>query len=61
MYYLSEIDQSVLDNLGKALITVNEYKELAARVRREAGDSPPAGRLVSVGSQDLYPLTQFLP
>ena len=61
MYYLSEIDPAILDNLGKALITVSEYRELAARVRREAGDAPPAGRLVSVGSQDLYPLSQFLP
>lgn len=61
MYYLSEIDPAILDNLGKALLTVSEYRELAARVRREAGDGPPAGRLVSVGSQDLYPLAQFLP
>jgi tetratricopeptide (TPR) repeat protein len=61
MYYLSEIDPAVLDNLGKALITVQEYRELADRIRREVGEAPPAGRLVSVGSQDLYPLEQFLP
>jgi tetratricopeptide (TPR) repeat protein len=60
MYYQSEIDPAVLDNLGKALITVREYRELAARVRREVGDDPPAGRLVSVGSQDLYPLDDYL-
>lgn len=60
MYYVSEIDAAVLDNLAKALITVREYRELAARVRREVGQDPPAGRLVSVGSQSLYPLDEFL-
>ena len=59
-YYLSEIDPAILENLSRALITVREYKELAERVRREVGEQPPAGRLVSVGSQDLYPLDQFL-
>jgi tetratricopeptide (TPR) repeat protein len=60
MYYMSEVDPAVLDNLGKALITMREYRELAARVKREVGEDPPAGRLVSVGSQDLYPLDEFL-
>jgi hypothetical protein len=60
MYYTSEVDPAVLENLSKALLTVREYKEFAARLRREVGDSPPAGRLVSVGSQDLYPLDEFL-
>lgn len=59
-YYLSEIDPAILENLSRALITVREYKELAERVRREVGEAPPAGRLVSVGSQDLYPLSQFI-
>lgn len=61
MYYLSDIDSGILDNLERALITVREYRQLAARIRREVGESPPAGRLVSVGSQDLYPLEEFLP
>jgi hypothetical protein len=60
MYYLSEIDPGILDNLSRALITVREYKELAERIRREVGTSATAGRFVSVGSQDLYPLTEFL-
>ncbi|QSB15260.1 LicD family protein [Natronosporangium hydrolyticum] len=61
MYYTSEIDPAILENLGQALITVSEYKELAERVRRETAGHPEAGRLVSVGSQDLYPLAEFLP
>lgn len=61
MYYPSEVEQSIHDNLAQALITVREYRELAERVRREVGDSASTGRLVSVGSQDLYPLAQFLP
>jgi tetratricopeptide (TPR) repeat protein len=60
MYYPSEVDPSVHANLAEALITVREYRELAERLRREVGGAPDAGRLVSVGSQDLYPLDEFL-
>lgn len=60
MYYTSEIDPAILDNLARALITVREYHDLAARIRREVGDGPPAGRFVSVGWQDLYPLDEVL-
>src|SRR5690606_13278080 len=60
-YHLSEIDPAVLENLSRALIGVREYRELAERVRREVGDSPRSARLVSIGSQDLYPLDGSLP
>lgn len=59
-YYPSEVDLAVRRNLEKALITVGEYKRLAARIEREVGDSPTAGRLISLGSQDLYPLSDFV-
>jgi tetratricopeptide (TPR) repeat protein len=60
-YYTSGIDPEILANLARALITVRECRELSERIAREVGDSPPAGRFVSVGSQDLYPLDEFLP
>lgn len=60
-YYPSEVDPYVLRNLERALISVSEYRELASRIEREVGDDPRAGRLVSLGSQDLYPLDEFIP
>lgn len=60
IYYAAEVDPYVRQNLAAALITVDEYRELAARVERETADLPDAGRFVSVGSQDLYPLEEFL-
>lgn len=59
-YYPQDLDPAVRDNLARGLITVAEYKALAERIRREVGDSPDAGRLVSIGSQDLYPVDQFI-
>lgn len=59
-YYPSEVDPAVMRNLAKALITVGEYKSLAKRIQQELGDSPTAGRFVSIGSQDLYPLSDFM-
>lgn len=59
-YYPSEVDPAVMRNLAKALITVGEYKSLAERVQQEHGHGPTAGRLVSIGSQDLYPLSEFI-
>lgn len=59
-YYPSELTPAVRRNLAKALITVGEYRELDERIRREVGDSATAGRLVSIGSQSLYPLDQFI-
>jgi len=59
-YYNSAVDPEVRRNLGKALINVGEYKALAERVRRETHDEPGAGRLVSIGSRDLYPLDRFI-
>jgi hypothetical protein len=59
-YYPSEVDPAVMRNLAKALITVGEFKSLAQRVKQELGHGPMAGRLVSIGSQDLYPLSDFI-
>jgi hypothetical protein len=59
-YYNSAVDPAVSRNLSKALLDVGEYKVLADRILREVGDSPAAGRFVSIGSQDLYPLDQFI-
>lgn len=58
-YYVSA-DPAVQRNLDKALISVSEYRELAQRIHREVGESPTAGRFISLGSQDLYPLDEFL-
>lgn len=59
-YYPTEVDPAIMRNLAKALITVGEYRSLAERVQRELGHTPTAGRLVSIGSQDLYPLSGFI-
>lgn len=59
-YYPADIDRSVRNNLAKSLMTVSEYKDLAKRVTSEVADRPGAGRLVSLGSQDLYPLDKFI-
>lgn len=59
-YYPSRVDPAILQNLEKALISVLEYNELADRIRREVNGDPRAGRLVSLGSQNLYPLDQFI-
>ena len=54
-YYPSQVDPSVRRNLNRALLTAGEYKELARRVEHVTAGSAGAGRLVSIGSQDLYP------
>jgi tetratricopeptide (TPR) repeat protein len=59
-YYPSNLEPAVRRNLAKALMTVGEYRALATRVEREVRDLPNAGRLVSIGSQDLYPLSEYL-
>jgi tetratricopeptide (TPR) repeat protein len=59
-YYPSEVNPAVRRNLDKALITVGEYKSLARRIQEELRDTPTAGRFVSIGSQDLYPLSDFM-
>lgn len=55
-YYPSQVHPDVRRNLNKALLTSGEYRELENRVRRETARLPGAGKLVSLGSQDLYPL-----
>jgi tetratricopeptide (TPR) repeat protein len=59
-YYPSEVDPAVRRNLAKAFISVREYRELAERIERDVGGSPTAGRFVSIGSQNLYPLEQYI-
>ncbi len=59
-YYLSKIDPAILEHLGKALITPSEYRALADRVEKETSGVTGAGRFISVGSQDFYPLDQFI-
>ena len=60
IYYPSEVDPAVRRNLSRALITVREHHELVARIEQECADSPSAGRYVSIGSQDLYPLENYI-
>jgi hypothetical protein len=60
IYYPSEVDPAVRRHLDRALITVAEYRELAARVERACEGVTGAGRLVSLGSQDLYPLDSYI-
>jgi tetratricopeptide (TPR) repeat protein len=59
-YYPSVVEPTVRRNLAKALMTVAEYQALGKRIEREFGHSPSAGRFVSIGSQDLYPLDQYI-
>lgn len=61
MYYPSEIDQTTVDHLSRALISAKEYRDLAEQVRRRVRGSPDAGELISIGSRDLYPLERFIP
>jgi hypothetical protein len=41
-------------------MTVGEYRSLTRRILEELGDTPIAGRFVSIGSQELYPLRDFV-
>lgn len=59
-YHLSKIDPAILEHLGKALITPAEYRALAERVERETAGVAGAGRFISVGSQEFYPLENFV-
>jgi hypothetical protein len=59
-YHESDVDPAVRANLARAMITVREYRHLDERIRQEVGDSPEAGRLVSIGMQNLYPLEEFI-
>jgi hypothetical protein len=59
-YYPGDVDPGVIANLGRSLITVSEYEQLAERVGAATADVPTAGRLVSIGAQDLYPLEDFI-
>jgi tetratricopeptide (TPR) repeat protein len=59
-YYPSDVDPAVKRNLAKSLMTAGEYKKLAKRVEDETVGIPDAGRLVSLGSQSLYPLDEFI-
>lgn len=56
VYYADEVDPKVRRNLEAAFITPAEFRKLASRVERETAGVKGAGRLVSVGSQSLYPL-----
>jgi hypothetical protein len=59
-YYPSEVTPAIRRNLNRGLITVGEYRSPTRRIREELGDTPTAGRFVSIGSQDLYPLRDFM-
>jgi tetratricopeptide (TPR) repeat protein len=59
-YYADEVDPTVRETLARALISPEEYRDLAARVEREERTQPQMGRLVSIGSQELYPLEDFV-
>lgn len=56
MNHRSAVPPAVLSHLGRALLTPDEHRELDAEARRLAAEDPRAGRLVSIGSQPLYPL-----
>ena len=59
-YHPSDVDESVLNHLAEALITPPEYRALAERIERETADLPDAGQLLSVGSEEFYPLGRFI-
>lgn len=54
-------DPAVRRQLSKALMTPAEYRELDAELARERAHRTGMGRLVSIGSQPLYPLDDFVP
>jgi tetratricopeptide (TPR) repeat protein len=59
-YYPTAVEPAVRRNLARAMMTSAEYRTFAQRIDQEVGHSPGAGRFVSIGSQDLYPLEQFI-
>jgi tetratricopeptide (TPR) repeat protein len=59
-YYPSDVDPAVRRHLARALITPPEYRALAERLGQELAGAPDAGRFVSIGSQDLYPVDHFI-
>jgi tetratricopeptide (TPR) repeat protein len=59
-YYPSEVNPAIRRNLNRGLMTAGEYRSLSRRIQEEFGDTPIAGRFISIGSQDLYPLTDFM-
>jgi hypothetical protein len=61
MHDPGDVAPRVRSRLAKALITPDEYRELASRIEAERASRPGMGRLVSVGSQPLYPLEDFVP
>jgi tetratricopeptide (TPR) repeat protein len=59
-YHASEIDPAITDKLDKLLITPREYREMQDYLSSPEGRRPKMGRLVSVGSEPLYPLDNFV-
>jgi tetratricopeptide (TPR) repeat protein len=59
-YYASDIDPEIREHLGRALITPAEFRAMEAEVLAEAQQNQALGRFVSIGSQELYPLHDFI-
>jgi tetratricopeptide (TPR) repeat protein len=60
VYHASDVDPRIRENLGKALITPPEYRELLAQLEAERSENPDMGRFIAVGAQNLYPLDRFI-
>jgi hypothetical protein len=54
-------DPEVMARLAEALLTPDEYRELATRLAEPARAHREQGRLVSIAAQSLYPLDAFIP
>jgi tetratricopeptide (TPR) repeat protein len=57
-YHVDEMDPAIMAHLDRALITPAEYRALRDEI--EADRRPGMGRFISIGSQSLYPVDQFM-
>lgn len=57
IYHPSEVDPAVTKTLNKLLITPSEYQSLKTYLEQGEGFRPAMGKLVSLGSESLYPLS----
>ncbi|CAM3450429.1 hypothetical protein [Stackebrandtia soli] len=60
IYYREDVDPVVERKLTAALMTAAEAREFEAEIKAETDGVVSAGRLVSIGSNDLYPLGEYL-
>ena len=59
-YHGNRMTSEAVAHLDRALLTPGEYRELVAQLEIDATHRPEMGRLISIGSQSLYPVENFI-